>query len=95
MNKPQKKEEIVTNKVKPTIGELEKIINDKGYSINPDGSLAMKDKEAIGYNRALDDYEKWLPDEAELHEIWFRITGIKISITISNGLKAIHKRIGG
>lgn len=30
------------------------------------------------------------PSETELHDIWFKNTGIEISVTINNGLKAIY-----
>ena len=55
---PKEKDEWVNNKKKPTIAELEAILNDKGYEIAPDGSLRVKDREAIGYNQYKADLEK-------------------------------------
>ena len=48
-----------------------------------------------GYIHRFDEWEKWLPSEAELHEIWYKATGIEISLTINKGLRAISKRIRG
>ena len=36
-----------------------------------------------------------LPNEGEIHDIWFKTTGIEISVNISKGLTEIHKRLRG
>lgn len=51
--------------------------------------------EDLGYIEAYDKWVKFLPSEAELHEIFHEESGEQISLSIAKGLKGIYKRLGG
>lgn len=59
MKRPEKKNEWITCKKKPTIEELEKMLNDRGCEIMPNGGIRVKNEEAIGYNKACGIWEEY------------------------------------
>ncbi len=85
INKPEKKQEWILYKgkykEKPTIKELEEIldgkdIDNKDYELMPNGKLKIKDNEAIIFNQACDQWQTYhnavlekLADEGEIEKI--------------------------
>lgn len=53
------------------------------------------DLHTLGHNQACEKWEKFIPTETELHLIYYKATGVQISLSIANGLNAIYKRLKG
>lgn len=52
-------------------------------------------QEAEAFNDGMKAYRDFLPDEAELHEIFYNSSELQITIAMTKGLKAIFRRIKG
>ncbi len=97
-NKPEKKEEFETIDKKPTIEELENILGDRGYGINPDGSLSVPIKENIGFNKAIDEMDAYykqfikdnIPGRGELYNM---IWNLHIQVAEVKDIKKLTKAI--
>lgn len=63
LSQMKEKEKYVTNKIKPSIQELQEKLDDKGYEILPDGEIKSIDKESVGYNQCRSELVKILGEE--------------------------------